>query len=101
MTNRTLGVEVKPEQQRMAGYGSYAQVMDALEQTLDGRQYLAGGRFSAADLYLGSHLDWGMNFGTVEKRPAFEAYVGALRQRPAYVRASEIDNGLVAQAQPA
>lgn len=85
----------------MAGYGSYAQVMDALEQALDGREYLAGGRFSAADLYLGSHLDWGMNFGTVEKRPAFEPYVARLRSRPACVRAAEIDNGLVAAQQPA
>lgn len=101
VTNRTLGVEIRPEQQRMAGYGSYAQVMDALEQALDGREYLAGGRFSAADLYLGSHLDWGMNFGTVEKRPAFEPYVARLRSRPACVRAAEIDNGLVAAQQPA
>ena len=101
LTNRRLGVEVSPEQQRMAGYGSYAQVMDALEQTLDGREYLAGGRFSAADLYLGANLDYAMNFGAVEKRPAFEAYVARLRKRPAYVRASEIDNGLVAAPQPA
>ncbi|HKR89430.1 MAG TPA: glutathione S-transferase family protein [Phenylobacterium sp.] len=101
LTNRRLGVEVSPEQQRMAGYGSYAQVMDALEQTLDGREYLAGGRFSAADLYLGANLDYAMNFGAVEKRPAFEAYVARLRKRPAYVRASEIDNGLVAAQQPA
>jgi glutathione S-transferase len=96
VTNRTLGVEIRPDQQRMTGYGSYDHVMDTVEQALDGREHLAGGRFSAADLYLGSHLDWGMSFGTVEKRPAFEAYVGGLRRRPAYVRAAEIDNGLAA-----
>ena len=99
VTNKSLGVEVKPEQQRMAGYGSYGHVMDALEQALDGREHLAGDRFSAADLYVGSHLGWGMGFGTIEKRPAFEAFVGRLTARPAYVRAAEIDDALIGAAQ--
>ena len=99
VTNKSLGVDIKPEQQRMAGYGSYGHVMDALEQALDGREHLAGDRFSAADLYVGSHLGWGMGFGTIEKRPAFEAFVGRLAARPAYVRAAEIDDALVAAAQ--
>jgi glutathione S-transferase len=102
VTNKSLGVEIQPEQQRMAGYGSYGHVMDALDQALEGREYLAGQRFSAADLYVGSHLAWGMGFGTVEKRPAFEAFVGRLTGRPAYVRAAEIDDALIAaQQQPA
>jgi glutathione S-transferase len=102
VTNKSLGVDIKPEQQRMAGYGSYGHVMDALEQALDGREHLAGDRFSAADLYVGSHLGWGMGFGTIEKRPAFEAFVGRLTARPAYVRAAEIDDALIAaQQQPA
>ena len=99
VTNKSLGVEVKPEQQRMAGYGSYGHVMDALEQALDGREHLAGDRFSAADLYVGSHLGWGMGFGTIEKRPVFEAFVGRLTARPAYVRAAEIDDALIGAAQ--
>jgi glutathione S-transferase len=43
-----------------------------------------------------------MNFGTIERRPAFEAYVERHLQRPAARRADEIDNALIAdQAQPA
>jgi glutathione S-transferase len=99
VTNRTLGVDVAPEQQRMAGYGSYERVLQTLESVLDGREHLAGGRFSAADLYLGAHLDWGMRFGTIEARPAFERFVAPLRQRPAYLRAAEIDDALVAAQQ--
>jgi len=68
---------------------------------VDGREYLAGDRFSAADLYVASHLNWGMGFGTIEKRPAFEAYAGRLGQRPAALRAAEIDNALLAAQQPA
>jgi glutathione S-transferase len=96
-----MGVEPLPDQQRMTGYGSYAHVLDTLEQAVDDREHLAGDRFSAADLYVGSHLIWGMGFGTIEKRPAFVAYTDRLRQRPAAVRAAEIDDALIPARQPA
>ncbi|SFV11628.1 glutathione S-transferase [Methylobacterium sp. 174MFSha1.1] len=98
VTNKALGVEVSEERRRMVGYGSMAEVLDALEGAVSGRDYLAGGRFSAADLYLGSHLMWGMQFGGIERRPAYEAYIARLADRPAAVRAREIDDGLIAQA---
>ena len=80
------------------GYGSYATTLDTLEKAVSSG-YLAGGRFSAADLYVGSHINYGMRFGTMEKRPAFERYVDLLLSRPAFVRASEIDDKLAAQMQ--
>jgi glutathione S-transferase len=99
-SNKAMGWEPPPERQRMMGYGSYAQTMGALEQALDGREYLDGQGFTAADLYVGSQLGWLMNFGVVEKRPVFEAYVARLQKRPAYLRAMQIDDALV-PAQPA
>jgi glutathione S-transferase len=43
-----------------------------------------------------------MQFGGIEKRPVFERYNERLRQRPAAIRASEIDDALIAaQQQPA
>jgi glutathione S-transferase len=60
--------------------------------------YLLGDRFSAADLYLGAQIGWGMQFGTIEKRPALETYVGRIASRPAAVRAREIDDALIAAA---
>ncbi|CAA2139219.1 glutathione S-transferase family protein [Methylobacterium bullatum] len=99
--NTALGIDVPPERKGMAGYGSMAEVLDTLEGAVSGTEYLAGGRFSAADLYLGSHLGWGMQFGTIPRRPAFEAYIGRLYARPAALRASEIDDGLVAASTPA
>lgn len=44
-----------------------------------GKAFVAEGRFSAADVYVGSQLDWGLQFGTIPTRPAFEAYVAPLR----------------------
>ena len=97
-TNHALGVQIPPERKGMVGYGSLADVLAVLEGVLAQRTYLVGERFSAADLYLGSHLGWGMEFGTIGKRPEFEHYVGRLRERPAAIRAGEIDDALVPQA---
>ncbi|WP_460449304.1 glutathione S-transferase family protein [Alsobacter sp. SYSU BS001988] len=93
-TNRALGFELPPGRERMAGYGTYADVMNALETAVSQGDYLAGDRFSAADLYVGAHLGWGMMFGTVEKRPAFERYWERISARPAARRANEIDEAL-------
>lgn len=98
VTNRAFGFQVPPERRAMAGYGCYEDVLDTLEATLEGREFLVGDRFTAADLYVGSHIGWGLQFGTVEKRPAFERYVQMIDARPAAHRASEIDNALIAKA---
>jgi glutathione S-transferase len=99
--NHALGVVVPDDKRAMVGYGSREQVLDTLEKALQGREYLAGNRFSAADLYVGAQIGWGLQFGTMEKRPGFEAYVGRLISRPAAVRAREIDDGLIAAAKKA
>ncbi|MDB5465657.1 MAG: Glutathione S-transferase [Phenylobacterium sp.] len=96
VTNKSMGFEVPDDRRRMAGYGCLADVLNALETALDGREYLAGDRFSAADLYVGAQIAWGLQFGTIEKRPAFEAYAARLINRPAAVRAREIDDALMA-----
>lgn len=101
VTNRVLGVPDDPEKRRMVGYGSLAEVLDALEQAVQPTVHVAGDRFSAADLYLASHLGWGMAFGTIEKRPAFETYVTRHHDRPAAVRARAIDDALLAEQQGA
>jgi glutathione S-transferase len=98
-TNQVLGFEVPAERKVMAGYGSLADVMDVLEATLAGREYLVGERFSAADVYVGSHVGWGMAFGMLAKRPAFERYFERLAARPAALRAREIDEALNAERQ--
>jgi glutathione S-transferase len=82
----------------MFGYGSMAQVLDTLEHAVSAGPYLAGPQFTAADVYLGSQIGWGTQFGTLEKRPAFMAYLGRIMSRPAAVRARELDDALIAAA---
>ncbi len=95
VTNKALGFVLAEGQGRMAGYGSFEATMNALEGAVSGGDYLLGERFTAADVYLGSHIGWGMAFGTIEKRPAFERYWARLSARPAAVRAREIDDALM------
>jgi glutathione S-transferase len=94
VTNKALGVEVSEERERMVGYGSLAKVMGALESAVSNRDYIAGDRFTAADVYVGAQIGWGLHFGTIEKRPAFERYWDRIRNRPAALRANEIDDAL-------
>jgi len=94
-----LKVDVPAEQRAMVGFGCADDVLNTLEAALKDREFLAGDSFTAADLYIASHLSWGMEFGTIEKRPAFEAYVARHLARPAAKRANEIDDGLIAAAQ--
>lgn len=99
VTARALGLLAPADKKQMVGYGSYEDTIDALEGAVKDREYLAGGRFSAADLYVGSQLGWGLMFGTIDKRPAFEDYVARLQARPAAKRANELDDA-AAQEQP-
>jgi glutathione S-transferase len=105
VTARSLGFEPNAEQKRTAGFGDLADTLNALETAVSGREYLAGDSFTAADVYTGSQIGWGMQFGSIDKRPAFTAYWDRLFNRPAAVRARAIDDGLIAaaqaQAQPA
>jgi predicted DNA-binding transcriptional regulator YafY/glutathione S-transferase len=90
MSNHAAGWDPStPELQGRFGYGSFAQVMDTVSIAVKGKTYIAGDRFTAADLYMGAILNWGMMFGIIDKRPEFEAYCSGLMQRPAGARARE------------
>ncbi|TWF56403.1 glutathione S-transferase family protein [Neorhizobium alkalisoli] len=101
VTNRALGFEVPAGRERMAGYGTFGDVMNTLEMALRSNPYIAGEKFTAADVYVGSQVGWGLQFGSIEKRPIFEQYFGRLALREAYQRAAEKDDAAVAMLQKA
>ena len=59
--------------------------------------HVAGERFSTADLYLATHLNWGMTTGAIEKRSEFVDYCAAHINRPAALRARAQTQELMAQ----
>jgi glutathione S-transferase len=48
-------------------------------------------------VYIGSQIGFGLMFGTIEKRPAFQQYWQRLGARPAYTRARELDDAPAAK----
>src|SRR5271170_1877901 len=95
VSNKAFGFVVPPEREPSIGYGSFERVMKALEDGVSASNYLLGEKFSAADVYVGSQVGFGLMFGTIEKRPAFERYWQRLTARPAYARARELDDALM------
>lgn len=94
-TNRSLGVVAPPGREMMVGYGSYETTMAVLEQAVSQADYIAGDRFTAADVYVGSQIGFGLRVGSMERRPAFVDYWERISSRPAAVRANEIDDALL------
>ncbi|MEJ2087895.1 MAG: glutathione S-transferase family protein [Gammaproteobacteria bacterium] len=92
IVNTSLGFEVPEERQRMAGYGNLALTLAALETAFAGGPYITGDSFSAADVYVGAQLIWGLQFGTIDKRKTFERYAEQLTDRAAYRKATELDD---------
>jgi glutathione S-transferase len=97
ITNAALGVELKPEQEAFVGYGHMQRVLDTLEGAVDIEAYLCGDRFTALDVYVASQIGFGLQFGTIEKRPAFEAYARRATDRPAWRDANRLDDEAMAE----
>lgn len=95
VTAKSMAWEVPKEKSGFIGFGCYEDTLHALETALQPGPYLCGEQFTAADVYVGSSLGWGMMFGTIEKRPVFETYVARLFARPASVRANQRNDAYV------
>ena len=95
VTNKALGVEVPPERRGMVGYGSLEAVTNTLAAQLEKTPYLCGDTFSAADVYVGSQIGFGMRFKTIEERPVFTEYWGRISARPALARSTALNDALL------
>lgn len=101
MTNKALGFIVPQERRGIAGYGSFDDVVTVLDGLVSQHDYALGASFSAVDVYLGSQIGWGMQFGTFPRLASFERYWERISARPAAMRAREIDDALVAEREAA
>lgn len=77
------------------GSGFYQDTINTLETALANGPYLCGEQFTAADVYVGSHIMWGLMFKTIEPLPAFLDYTERLNARPAAIRANQLDDALL------
>jgi len=95
---RSMGWELPTERQGMAGWGSYERTIAVLEGHFEGNNYVCGERFTMADVYVGSQVDWGLTFGSIPPNEAFVAYAERLQARAAYKEAKGIDNKLIEES---
>lgn len=98
VTNYRAGFVSAPEQEFFLGYGSYERTVDQLEWAVKRHPFIAGDRFTAADIYVGSHIGWGLGLQTLPPKDAFLTYAGSLATREAYKRAVAKDEELLAGA---
>lgn len=101
VTAKAYGWTVPAEREVAVGFGSFDRAVDALDGWLGARRYVCGDRFTMADVYVGSQVDWGLHFGTLPARPGLEAYAERVRQRDAYRAAKAIDMGMIEKMQAA
>lgn len=96
VTAKSMNLMPPADKAGTLGYGTFEDAIDTLEGAVSGDgPWILGDRFSAADVYVGSQINWGLMFKTIPDRPAFVAYAERLRARPAYVRATGIDDALM------
>ncbi|MBV8696638.1 MAG: glutathione S-transferase family protein [Bradyrhizobium sp.] len=77
-----------------AGWGEAQRPFDVLDAALSKGPWLLGENFSAADVAMGSMLNFAVRmFKMVPSRPSFEAYVDRCTARPAFQRAQQIAAG--------
>ena len=80
------------------GYGDFETTMDAVAKAVAAGPYIVGGRFTAADVVIGSNILWGMDLvKVIPERPEFRAYVQRINQRPASQRSFAKDQELAKQ----
>jgi glutathione S-transferase len=91
MVQLATKVEMNPTS---AGWGDAQRVFDVLDVTLSKGPWLLGESFSAADIVIGSGLNFAIRlFKMAPSRPSFERYLDACAGRPAFQRAVKIAAG--------
>jgi glutathione S-transferase len=101
VVNTSFGWLTKDQQaKRRAGYGDLDDVVRALTGHLAAQDFIADGRFTAADVYVGSQIGWGLQFGSIPGNDTLAAYWARLKDRPALKTANAKDNALIPETKP-
>lgn len=95
VTNKAMGWQPKDDQKAMAGYGDFDTARATLIKAVSDSEYVTGDRFTAADVYVGAQVGWGLQFGTIPTSPELEAYRDRVYSRDAANRATAMDDALM------
>jgi glutathione S-transferase len=99
VTSKANGWNPDAKQEMSVGFGNFDRTIDTLDNWFASHAYVCGPRFTMADVYVGSAVDWGLMFGTIPVRDSLTAYAERVRERDAYKAGKAIDNALIAEMQ--
>ena len=91
ITHKSLDIKTEDDSSRTLGFGTYDDTLNTLDGALQNGPFICGEQFTAADVYVGSHVFWGLQFGSLETRASFAAYAERVKSRPALQRAQQIN----------
>ena len=91
MMEKFTSMEVAPAS---CGWGNYDIMLRVLEDGVRAGPWVMGERFTAADVLLGSSINFMRQFGLLGERPVLDAYLDRCLQRPAYQAALDRDKEL-------
>lgn len=77
-------------------YGDFDTMLNTVKAQLAKGPYIAGDKFTAADVLWGMALKWTTGFKLVPETPEITAYIERVNSRPALVRAAKKDEELAA-----
>lgn len=97
VTNKSLGVLIPEDRKMTAGYGNFEDMYATLVKAVSAAPYICGDEFTAADVYVGSQIGWGLQFATLPHHEALATYFSRLAERPAHKRATEKDDAAMAE----
>jgi glutathione S-transferase len=95
VVNTSLGWVPAPDKEGRTGYGNLGRVVATLTGHFANHPFACGDTFSAADVYLGSQIGWGLRFGTMPGNDVLAAYWDRLKTRPALARGAALDDALM------
>jgi glutathione S-transferase len=99
VTSKANGWNPDAKQEMSVGFGNFDRAIGVLESWFAAHDHVCGPRFTMADVYVGSAVDWGLMFGTIPVRDSLTAYAERVRDRDAYKAGKAIDNALIAEMQ--
>lgn len=88
---KLLKADSSPKAQSISGYGSLELVVKTLEDWLKNRDFIAADHFTAADIIAVSVINFGKKQSLLAS-PVLDSYSKAICSRPAFIRATNIDN---------
>lgn len=89
-TVKSMGWPVSAENSRSLGFGTIDGVLATILSAVSKGPYICAEQFTAADVIVGSFLDFSIQFGIFENDTTVEEFVARLKSRPAYKRSDQI-----------